>query len=217
MKFLRNLALLGAGALALYFGVVTVLILVYSQVDPPVSTLMVVRALGGTKVVPPKPLPYAKIPGVAKRGIVFLEDHDFWTHHGVVPEAIGDAYKANQRAGRVTHGGSTITQQLARTLFLFPERMYLRKALEAGTALWMEVLLSKERILELYLNNIEWGPGVFGIEAGARYQFGTGVRNLDKEQLARLEAIVTNPLVYTVKTYYKNGGMAARYEALMAR
>lgn len=217
VEFLKNLALLAAGALAVYFGTVVVLTLVYTKVDPPVSTLMVVRALGGTKITPPKPLPYAKIPGFAKRGIVFLEDHEFWTHHGVVLEAIQDAYAANQRAGRVTHGGSTITQQLARTLFLFPERMYVRKALEAGTALILETLLPKERILELYLNNIEWGPGVFGIEAGAQYHFGTGVRNLTKEQLARLEAIVTNPLAFSVKTYYKNGGMAARYEALMSR
>lgn len=217
LSFLRNFVLLSLGLVVVYFGTVIVLTLVYIKVDPPVSTLMVVRALGGTKITPPQPVAYNKIPGFAKRGIVFLEDHDFWTHHGLVLEAIEDAYRANQKAGRVTHGGSTITQQLARTLFLFPNRMYLRKGLEAGTALILETFLSKERILELYLNNIEWGPGVFGIEAGARYHFGTGVRNLTKEQLARLEAIVTNPIVFSVKTYYKNPGMAARYEALLNR
>src|SRR6185369_5627276 len=112
-------------------------------------------------------------------------------------------------------GGSTITQQLARNLFLWPDRMYLRKLLEAGTALILETFLTKERILQLYLNHIEWGPGIFGLEAGARYQFGTGVRNLDVEQISRLEAIITNPVKYSVKTYDHNRGMTARYDALM--
>jgi len=78
----------------------------------------------------------------------------------------------------------------------------------------LELLLTKQRILELYLNHIEWGPGVFGIDAGARYQFGTGVRNLDTEQIARLEVIITNPVAYTVKSFSRNRGMEARYEAL---
>lgn len=220
-RFLRNFArqflVVIFGALGLYFLIVTVLILTFRWVDPPVSALMVLRTFQGTTVQPTRPLPLAKIPGYAQRGIVYLEDHQFWTHHGVVWGAIREAYEANQRVGRVAYGGSTITQQLARTLFLFPERMYTRKALEAATAVWMEVLLPKDRILELYLNSIEWGPGVFGIEAGARYQFHTGVRNLNKEQLARLLAIVTNPVKYSVKTYGKNRGMTARYEALLSR
>ena len=215
MKFLKNLGLLTAGLLVLYFGTVTVLTLTYRWIDPPVTTLMVWRSLQGVKVTPTRPLPLAKIPSFAKKGIIYLEDHNFWTHHGLVWGAIREAWEANQRVGRVAYGGSTITQQLARTLFLFPERMYLRKGLEAGTALVLELLLPKERILELYLNNIEWGKGVFGIEAGARHHFGTGVRNLTKDQLARLEAIITNPVAFGVKTYAKNRGMAARYQALM--
>lgn len=219
MKFLRKLAVsavaIAASALFLYFGSVTVLTLVYAHVDPPVSTLMVWRSLQGVEVKPTKPIALAKIPSFAKKAIVYLEDHAFWSHNGVVLGAIREAWEANQESGRVERGGSTITQQLARTLFLFPERMYLRKALEAGTALIMEALLSKERILELYLNNIEWGPGVFGIEAGSRHHYGTGIRNLNREQIARLEAIITNPVALSVKTYYKNRGMAARYRALM--
>lgn len=217
LRFLANLGALVGGLLVVYFGSVVVLTLVYSRVDPPVTALMVLRSLQGTAVQPARPLPLEKIPLYARRGVVYLEDHNFWTHNGIVPGAIREAYEANQRVGKVAYGGSTITQQLARNLFLFPERMYLRKALEAGTALVLEALLSKERILELYLNHIEWGPGIFGIDAGARYQFGTGVRNLTKEQIARLEAIITNPLAFTVKTYYKNRGMAARYQALINR
>jgi len=217
MKFLKNLVLVGAAFLGLYFGTVTVLTLLYSQINPSVSTLMVLRRMEGVAVVPSRPLPLAKIPSFAKKGIVYLEDHAFWTHHGLVWGAIREAWEANQKAGAIERGGSTITQQLARTLFLFPEKMYFRKVLEAGTALLLEIILSKERILELYLNNIEWGPGVFGIEAGARYHFGTGVRNLNAEQISRLEAIITNPLAFSVKTYFRNRGMAARYEALMER
>jgi monofunctional biosynthetic peptidoglycan transglycosylase len=215
MKFLKNLAVLAGGFLFLYFGTVTLLILVYSRIDPPVSTLMVLRSLQGVKVTPSMPVTLAKIPSFAKRAVVYLEDHEFWTHHGIVWGAIREAWEANQKSGKLERGGSTITQQLARTLFLFPDRMYLRKGLEAGTALLMEVLLSKDRILELYLNNIEWGPGVFGIEAGSRYHFGTGIRKLDNEQISRLEAIITNPVAFNVKTFERNRGMAARYEALV--
>lgn len=215
MKLLKNLAMVVGAFLFLYFGTVTILILVYSKVDPPVSTLMVWRSLQGVKVAPSQPLTLARIPSFAKKGVVYLEDHAFWTHHGIVLGAIREAWEANQKSGKLERGGSTITQQLARTLFLFPERMYLRKALEACTAVLMEAFLSKERILELYLNSIEWGPGVFGIEAGSRYHFGIGIRKLNDEQIARLEAIITNPIAFDVKTLWKNRGMAARYAALV--
>lgn len=215
MTFVKNLLKLAGGFLVVYFGVVLLLATLYRWVDPPLSTLMVLRAVQGTKIVPPRPLPYKQIPLFARQGILYLEDHQFWTHHGLVWEAIQEAYEANVRKGKVAFGGSTVTQQLARTLFLVPDRSFFRKGLEAGTALVMELVLPKERILQLYLNSIEWGPGVFGIEAGARYQFGTGVRNLDREQLSRLLAIVTNPIALSVKTLNKNRGMAARYEALM--
>ncbi len=214
VAFLKNLLGIALGLLAIYFGSVIVLTLVYRWVDPPVTALMLLRKFEGVKVAPAHPLPYEKIPNFAKKAVVYLEDHEFWTHHGVIFGAIREAWEANQRAGKVERGGSTITQQLARNLFLIPERLYLRKALEAATALILELLLTKQRILELYLNHIEWGPGVFGIEAGARYQFGTGVRNLDVDQLSRLEVIITNPITYNVKTFSRNRGMEARYEAL---
>ena len=215
LTFLKHLLLLPIWFLLFYFGTVTVLTLIYTKVDPPLTALMVLRSFQGVKVTPAKPVPFKKIPQFARNGILYLEDHQFWTHHGIVWEAVQEAYTANKKAGKLERGGSTITQQLARNLFLFPDRMYLRKALEAGTALILETFLTKERILELYLNHIEWGPGVFGIEAGSRYQFGTGIRNLNTEQIARLEAIVTNPVALSVKDYYKNRGMAARYEALV--
>ena len=215
--FLKNFVLIGGTLSVIYFGSVVLLTLIYSRIDPPVTSLMVLRTLQGEKVRPSRPLAFTRIPLAARNAIVYLEDHEFWTHHGIVWGAIREAWAANQRAGRLERGGSTITQQLARTLFLVPDRMYLRKILEAGAALILEVLLTKERILTLYLNQIEWGPGVFGIEAGSRYQFGVGVRSLDREQIARLVTIITNPLTYSVETYTRNRGMVARYEALMDR
>ena len=214
VSFLKNVIALALGLFVIYFASVVVLTLIYRWVDPPVTALMVLRRIEGVKVLPARPLAYEKIPNYAKKAIVFLEDHEFWTHHGILLGAIREAWEANRRAGRLERGGSTITQQLARNLFLVPNRMYLRKALEAGTAVLLELLLTKQRILELYLNHIEWGPGIFGIEAGARYQFGTGARNLDAEQISRLEAIITNPVTYNVKTFSRNRGMEARYEAL---
>ena len=216
LAFLRNLAVLAVGVLAAYFGTVLLVTLLLVWIDPPVTGLMILRSWEGVRVQPARPLSYARIPSFARRGIVYLEDHEFWTHNGIVWGAVKEAWEANERAGRVERGGSTITQQLARNLFLFPDRMYLRKALEAGTALILETVLPKQRILELYLNHIEWGPGVFGIEAGSRYQFGTGVRNLDVDQIARLEAIITNPVAFSVRTLSHNRGMEARYEDLSA-
>lgn len=201
----------------IFFASVAMVSFISRWVTPPVSTLMVYRSLQKTAVKPAVPLPLKQIPLFSRQGILFLEDHNFWTHHGLVFGAIREAYEANQRVGYPAYGGSTVTQQLSRTLFLVPNKNYTRKYLEAGTALIMEVCLPKDRILELYLNSIEWGPGTFGIEAGSKYHYGAGVRQLGDEQQSRLLAIITNPLRYNVKTYYKNRGMEARYQALLDR
>jgi monofunctional biosynthetic peptidoglycan transglycosylase len=96
----------------------------------------------------------------------------------------------------VVAGGSTITQQLAKNLFLSPEKSYTRKAQEAVVTVLLEAMLSKQRILELYLNVIEWGNGVFGAEAAARRYFGVGAAQLDAEQAARLAAMAPSPRVF---------------------
>ena len=204
-------------AAAGFFAAILVCIVVFVWVNPPATSLMAWRALNGTKIVAPRPLPLKQIPAFVRSGILYLEDHNFRTHYGIVWGAIVEAWEANQELGYEAYGGSTITQQLARSLFLTTHKNWFRKGAEAVIALMLEAVLSKDRILELYLNNIEWGPGVFGIEAGARHHFGTGVRNLTKEQLARLLAIVTSPVNYSVKTFTKNRGMVARYNALLKR
>ncbi|MEI8095384.1 MAG: monofunctional biosynthetic peptidoglycan transglycosylase [Spirochaetales bacterium] len=217
MKALLAILMGGVLLIASFFATVLLCIVAFVWVNPGVSTLMVRRATQGTEIRTPRFVPLAQLPSYARTGILYLEDHNFYTHWGIVWGAIQEAWAANQRLGYEAYGGSTITQQLARTLFLTPDKNWIRKGSEAVIALMLEAVLSKDRILELYLNSIEWGPGVFGIEAAARYHYGTGVRNLDKEQLARLLAIVTSPVRFSVKTFAKNPGMVARYRALINR
>ena len=113
-------------------------------------------------------VPYARISNHLKRAVVAAEDAKFLDHDGFDWEGIAKAREKNAKKGRVVAGGSTITQQLAKNLFLSPSKSYLRKGQEALIAAMMEALLPKQRILELYLNVIEWGNGVFGAEAAAR-------------------------------------------------
>lgn len=200
-----------------FFGTILLLCLLYTFINPPLTTLMIQRATQGTAIKQPRFIPLSKIPKYVQNSMLYLEDHSFWEHHGIMPGAIREAFETNQRLGYPLYGGSTVTQQLARSLFLTPDKSYIRKYLEAGTALIMEAVLGKKRILELYLNYIEWGPGVFGVETGARYHYGSSVRDLEKEQFFRMAAIITNPLRFNVKTLYNSRGMTARYEALVER
>ncbi len=201
--------------LILYFGMVLVLTVTYKFVNPPVSTLMLLRRIQGEKIHPVRFVTYFQLPLFARKGIVRLEDPTFWTNNGIDLGAIRDAWEIDQKLGRPVYGGSTITQQLARTLFLFPDKSYLRKGLEAATALLMTAILGKRRILELYLNSIEWGPGIFGINAAAHFWYGADVRDLSADHLARLEAIIVNPRYFRPYRLPERGGVLERYQALM--
>jgi monofunctional biosynthetic peptidoglycan transglycosylase len=141
-------------------------------------------------------VPYERISSHLKRAMVAAEDAKFVDHEGFDWDGIELALEKNQKKGRVVAGGSTITQQLAKNLFLTPSRSYVRKAEEAVITVMLETLLSKRRILELYLNVIEWGNGVFGAEAAARRYFGTSAAALSSEQAARLAAMAPNPRFY---------------------
>ncbi len=139
---------------------------------------------------------YERISRHLKRAVVAAEDARFVDHEGVDWEAIERAYERNQQRGRVQHGGSTITMQLAKNLFLSGERSYVRKAQEFVITLMLEAVLSKERILEIYLNVAEWGVGVFGAEAAARHHFGVSAAQLSAPQAARLAAMLPRPRFY---------------------
>ena len=120
----------------------------------------------------------------------------FVDHEGFDWDGIQRAIEKNQKKGKAVAGGSTITQQLAKNLFLSPAKSYTRKAEEALITLMMEMVLDKERILELYLNVIEWGSGVFGAEAAAQRYFKESAAQLSAEQAARLAAMAPNPRFY---------------------
>jgi monofunctional biosynthetic peptidoglycan transglycosylase len=141
-------------------------------------------------------VPYERISIHLKRAMIAAEDARFIDHDGFDWEAIEKAYEKNARRGRIVAGGSTISQQLAKNLFLSARRTPWRKAQEAVITVMIEMLMSKRRILEIYLNVVEWGDRVFGAEAAAGHYYGTSAGSLDAEQAARLAAMVPRPRYY---------------------
>jgi len=139
---------------------------------------------------------YARISDQLKRAVIVAEDAKFSEHDGFDWEGIQKAMEKNQRRGRVVAGGSTISQQLAKNLFLSGEKSLWRKGQEAVITWMLEMLMDKERILEIYLNVAEWGDGVFGAEAAARHYYSVSAAGLNAEQAARLAAMLPRPLYY---------------------
>ena len=141
-------------------------------------------------------VPYEKISGNLKRALIASEDAKFVDHEGFDWEGIQKAYEKNLKKGRIVAGGSTISQQLAKNLFLSTKRTPWRKAEEAVITLMLEAVMDKRRIFEIYLNVIEWGNGVFGAEAASRHYFGISPAQLSAYQAAKLAAMVPNPRYY---------------------
>ena len=139
---------------------------------------------------------YERISPHLKRAVVAAEDAKFLDHEGFDWEAIQEAMRKNEKRGKVVAGASTISQQLAKNLFLSGSRSWLRKAEEAAITWMMERTLSKRRILELYLNFAEWGEGIFGAEAAARHHFGVSAAVLGPAEAAWLAAILPSPRRY---------------------
>jgi monofunctional biosynthetic peptidoglycan transglycosylase len=141
-------------------------------------------------------VPYNRISDNLKRAVIASEDANFTEHDGVDWDALESAYLKNNKRHRVVGGGSTITQQLAKNLFLSGSRSYLRKGQELVIAFMLESVMDKERILEIYLNSVEFGRGVFGAEAAARHYFRTTAASLNATQAARLAVMLPNPRYY---------------------
>ncbi|GAB3463010.1 monofunctional biosynthetic peptidoglycan transglycosylase [Massilia terrae] len=141
-------------------------------------------------------VPYNRISDNLKRAVIASEDANFTEHDGVDWQALEKAYSRNNQRHKVVGGGSTITQQLAKNLFLSGSRNYLRKGQELVIAYMLEAVMSKERILELYLNVVEFGRGVFGAEAAARHYFHTSAAGLNGAQAARMAVMLPNPRYY---------------------
>ena len=149
---------------------------------------------------------YSQISNNLKRAVIASEDAKFNDHEGFDWEGIEKAYEKNLKKGKIVGGGSTISQQLAKNLFLSASRTPWRKGEEAIITVMLEKMLSKQRILEIYLNVIEWGNGIFGAEAAARHYFKTSAAQLSAPQAAKLAAMIPNPRFYDVhkSTRYLN-------------
>jgi monofunctional biosynthetic peptidoglycan transglycosylase len=188
---------------------------------PPSETAFMAERMAEARAKNPKAVlryrwvPYSRISPNLKRAMIAAEDAKFVDHGGFDWDGIENALEKNQRKGQVVAGGSTITQQLAKNLFLSPSRSYWRKGAEAVITLLLEAMLPKRRILELYLNVIEWGNGVFGAEAAAQRYFGISAAEISAEQAARLAAMTPSPRLFERRP--DSAYLAGRTSTILAR
>ena len=200
MRVARNLLLIVLAALLLPY-----LLAPLYRAGHPVSTLMAWRYVTGAPASR-QWVDFGAISPYLPRSVIAAEDAKFCSHHGIDWDALRDVVD-DAEDGEVTRGGSTITQQVVKNLFLWPGRSVVRKALELPLALWTDWVLPKQRILEIYLNIAELGPsGQFGAQAGASYAFGHPASSLSPREAALLAAILPNP----VRRSARNPGAGVR-------
>src|SRR5690606_20241779 len=166
-------------------------------INPPLTWLMIQRGFertsdGKALKITKQWVPYEDLSDHLKRAAITGEDARFLTHWGFDSEAIADAYQRNKDGGRL-RGGSTISQQTAKNVFLWPNRSWIRKGFETYFTLLIELFWSKKRILEVYLNVIETGDGIYGVEAATQHYYGKSAKSLTKRQAALLVAVLPNP------------------------
>ena len=219
MKFLGRLLLLPVAAVALYHLWIFGCILYWKQANPSRTAFMTEQEVHLQDANPDASLRhtwvnYAQISPHLKRALVASEDAKFLEHEGFDWEGIQAAWEKNLAKGHIVAGGSTISQQLAKNLYLSSERTPWRKAEEAIITVMLEALLDKQRIFEIYLNVIEWGNGVFGAEAAARYYYRQPAARLSAPQAARLAAMVPNPRYYDT---HRTDPRLARKAAIIGR
>lgn len=181
-------------AVAFYIAVAG-LLLVWKTQPINNSMFMVAHRLGGGEVSQTW-VEYDNIAKSAKQAAIVSEDSRFVSHHGFDMDGIEAAMKKNESSGKVTAGGSTITQQLAKNLFLTSHRSYVRKGLEASITVMIEAMWDKQRILTAYLNVAEFGNGIYGIEEAAKYYFNKPASKLNRDESALLISMLTNPKYY---------------------
>jgi monofunctional biosynthetic peptidoglycan transglycosylase len=187
------LAVLGA-----YYVLCVALLVVYRFVEPPITGVQLQRRIESLIAQREirerrRSLRYSRMPEELTHAVVAAEDGRFWTHWGYDVHEMRVA-SAGVLDGELPRGASTITQQLVKNLFGCTCRNPVRKVYDITLALPAELILGKKRILELYLNNVEWGDGIFGVEAAARHHYGESARDLSRSQAAGLAALLPNPL-----------------------
>ena len=180
-----------------FIGLTVLWVLIYKFVPVPYTPLMAIRSMKGDKNYQTSHdwVPIEEISSYLQLAVICAEDQTFLSHSGFDRKAIEKALENNEK-GKKLRGGSTISQQTAKNVFLWPGRTWFRKGLEAYFTLLIETFWSKKRILEVYLNSIEMGNGVFGAEAASQYWFKRSARNLRIENAATIAAILPNPQRY---------------------
>ena len=225
-RALRTIARAGVALAALVFAVLAYVYLTLPDVRPLATTnprstaFMELRAQeaaaqGKTARRVQVWIPYTRISQNLKRAVLVAEDDAFWEHEGIDVEQIRRSIEIDLAKGAAIRGASTITQQLAKNLYLSPSRNPLRKLRELIITRRLEAALPKARILELYLNLIEWGDGVWGAEAAARRYFQTSAASLSREQAALLAGAIINPRI--LNPARPNGRLVARQRLILGR
>ena len=181
------------------YGLCAMCVLALRWIDPPTTTVQMERRLDAVRQHRAYKkrydfVPLARIAPVLQHAVVSAEDGRFRKHRGFDWVEMEKVLEDDVRRGRLGRGGSTITQQLVKNLFLTTERSLIRKGAEFALVPMVEALLSKDRILELYLNVIEWGPGIYGAEAAAQYYYHVPASDVSRAQAARLAAVIPAPL-----------------------
>ncbi len=188
---MRRLFRFAARIALVLLAVLAGLIVLYRFVDPPITPLMLIRLAEGEGLTR-ESRPLGHLDRDLARAVIASEDNRFCGHRGIDWSAVGEAMEEYDERGRL-RGASTITMQLARNLFLWPGGGFLRKGLEAPIALAIDAAWPKRRIMEVYLNVVEWGPGIYGAEAGARAAFRRSAASLSRREAAILAAVLPNP------------------------
>jgi monofunctional biosynthetic peptidoglycan transglycosylase len=172
-------------------------VIVYRFVPPPITILMIEGMMAG-RGVDHRWRPLSQMSSALPRAAIAAEDAKFCSHHGFDIEAIEKAANHNDKKPGKIRGGSTISQQTAKNVFLWPERSWVRKGFEAYFTVLIELIWGKQRIIEVYLNTVEMGPGVYGVEAAAQKYFNVSAKDVSPAQAARLIAILPSPLKWQV-------------------
>src|SRR5947207_1389377 len=219
---MRWLAAIGAAGFALtaYFYLTLPDVRVLATANPTTTAFMEMRAREAARDGRQLPqvhrwIPYTRISPHIKRAVLVAEDSGFWEHEGVDVEQIRASFEVNLERGRAVRGASTITQQLAKNLYLSPSRNPIRKLRELIIARRLEAALPKARILELYLNVIEWGDGIYGAEAAARAYFQTSAAALSAPESALLAAAIINPRA--MNPAHPSNGLIRRQQLILRR
>jgi monofunctional biosynthetic peptidoglycan transglycosylase len=197
--WLRRILIFLLTLFAGYYLVCLAMLVALRWVNPPTTMVQVQRRLEA--VLQHKPyqkrevwVPLARIAPDLQHAVVSAEDGRFFQHHGIDWKEVQKVVDKDLEEGRIGRGGSTITQQLVKNLFFTTTRSFIRKGVEFTLAPVAEWLLPKKRILEIYLNEIEWGPGVYGAEAAAQFWYGISAARVSRDQAARLAAVIPSPL-----------------------